>query len=123
MATPWSADSELEGVEMSANACLTEQEALEFIAYLTASADISLHEPELYGPFRLIDAASRLVGYVLENDPGNERYDFWQSMKTEIDQKKVWLMWDRPGFRQFLREMPGKVAQELSRSYGLSEAD
>ena len=108
---------------MSVNTCLTEQEALEFLAYLTASADISLHEPELYGPFRLIDAASRLVGYVLENDPGNERYDFWQTMKTEIDQKKVWLMWDRPGFRQFLGEMPGKVALELARSYGLSEAD
>lgn len=104
---------------MSNNISLTEQEALELLAYLTASADISLFEPELYGPFRLIDAASRLAGYVLEHDPGDERRDFWQSTKTEIDEKKVWLMWDRPGFREFVAAMPGKVARELSRTYGL----
>lgn len=102
---------------MAGDLRLTERQALEFLAYLTASADISLHEPELYGPFRLIDAASRLAGYVLENEVEIGRREFWQAVKTEIDQKKVWLMWDRPGFREFLQEMPGKVALELSRGF------
>ncbi len=100
---------------MSEHIALTEEQALELLAYLTASADISLFEPELYGPFRLIDAASHVAGYVLSHDPGDRRA-FWEALKTEIDQKKVWLMWDRPGFRQFLAEMPGKVAGELARA-------
>lgn len=98
---------------MSDNIALTETEALKLLAYLTASADISLFEPELYGPFRLIDAAGQLAGYVLEHDPG-ERREFWQAIKTEIEQKKGWLMWDRPGFREFLAQMPEKVARELN---------
>lgn len=99
---------------MSDHAVLTEAEALQLLAFLTASADISLFEPELYGPFRLIDAASQLAGYVLAHDPGDRRA-FWEATKTEIDQKKGWLMWDRDGFREFLSEMPAKVADELKR--------
>jgi hypothetical protein len=99
---------------MSNHFVMTETEALKLLAYLTSSADISLFEPELYGPFRLIDAASQLAGCVLANDPG-ERREFWAALKTEIDQKKVWLMFDRPGFREFLAAMPGIVAAELAK--------
>jgi hypothetical protein len=93
---------------------MTEAEALKLVAYLTASADISLFEPELYGPFRLIDAASQVADAVLKNNPDGERQAFWAALKQEIDDKKGWLMWDRPGFRSFLQGMPGKVAAELS---------
>lgn len=93
-------------------------ELLRFLAYLTASADISSFEPELYPPFRLIDAASQLAGYVLTHDIApDERRPFWEATKTEIDQKKVWLMWDRPGFREFLAGLPAKVARELRQRY------
>lgn len=91
---------------------LTESEALNLLAFLTASAEISLIEPDLYGSFRLIDAASRLAGYVLQHDPGDHR-DFWEAIKSEIDVKKIWLMSDRPSFREFLKQMPAKVAREL----------
>jgi hypothetical protein len=102
---------------------LTEPEALKLLAYLTASADISLFEPELYGPFRLIDAASQLAGYVLGHETKKGwRRAFWDGVKTEIDQKKVWLMWDRPGFREFLNQMPGKVAGELAQAKGQPDA-
>lgn len=94
---------------------LTEAEALHLLAFLTASADISVFEPALYGPFRLIDAASQLAGYVLAHDPGDRRA-FWEAAKTEIDEKKGWLMWDRDGFQEFLSQMPAKVANELIRS-------
>jgi hypothetical protein len=93
---------------------LTEPEALRLLAFLTTSAEISMVEPELYGPFRLIDAASKLAGYVLQHDPG-ERREFWEELKTEIDLKKIWLMSDRPNFREFLKRMPAVVARELVR--------
>ena len=93
---------------------MSEAEVLKLVAYLTASADISLFEPELYGPFRLIDAASQVADAVLKNNPDGERQAFWAALKQEIDDKKGWLMWDRPGFRAFLQAMPGKVAAELS---------
>jgi hypothetical protein len=104
---------------MPEHAVLTEAEALQLLAFLTASAEISVFEPALYGPFRLIDAASQLAGYVLAHEPGDRRA-FWEATKTEIDQKKGWLMWDRDGFREFLSEMPGKVANELIRSGQIS---
>ncbi len=98
---------------MPNSTAVTEAEALKLLAYLTASADISLFEPELYGPFRLIDASSQLAGYVVGHQP-KQRAEFWQAIKTEIDQKKVWLMWDRPGFRAFLEGVPSRVAAELA---------
>ncbi|MEM7132339.1 MAG: DUF6092 family protein [Chloroflexota bacterium] len=92
---------------------MTEEEALKLVAYLTASADISLREPELYGPFRLIDAAGQVAEAVLKNNPSEERRAFWESLKQEINEKSVWMMWDQSGFRDFLQEMPAKVAEEL----------
>jgi hypothetical protein len=97
---------------MTEQMALTETEALQLLAHLTASAEISLVEPDLYGPFRLIDAASQLAGHVLQHDAGDCR-EFWSAIKTEIDCKKIWLMSDRPNFRKFLQQMPAKVAQEL----------
>src|SRR4030065_931333 len=90
---------------------LTETEALQLLAYLTASAEISLVEPDLYGPFRLIDACSKLAGHVLQHDPGDSR-EFWEVIKAEIDLKKIWLMSDRVNFREFIKRMTAKGAQE-----------
>jgi hypothetical protein len=97
---------------MTEHMVLTESEALQLVAHLTASAEISLIEPDLYGPFRLIDACSKLAGHVLQHDPGDRR-DFWEDLKAEIDFKKIWLMSDRENFREFIKQMPAKVAQEL----------
>ncbi|HZD56035.1 MAG TPA: DUF6092 family protein [Anaerolineales bacterium] len=97
---------------MTEHMVLTESEALQLVAHLTASAEISLIEPDLYGPFRLIDACSKLAGHVLQHDPGDRR-DFWEGLKAEIDLKKIWLMSDRENFREFIKQMPAKVAQEL----------
>lgn len=99
---------------MTDHMILTETEALQLLAYLTASAEISLVEPDLYGPFRLIDACSKLAERVLQHDPGDSR-EFWKEIKAEIDQKKIWLMSDRINFREFIKIMPAKVAQELVR--------
>ena len=60
----------------------------------------SIHEPTYYGTFRLIDAASRLIGFMLEHDPPKTGA-FLRELKTELDTKKVWMMWDRDGLFRF----------------------
>ncbi len=36
-------------------------------------------------------------------------------MKTELDTKKVWMMWDREAYFEFLRATPAVVAAEVKR--------
>lgn len=98
---------------------LTEEQALQLVAFLASAAEITLVEPTYYGTFRLIDAASRMIGYMLEN--GNlESEEFLREFKRELDTKKVWMMWDREAYYDFLRAAPGEVAGELRRRH---EAD
>jgi hypothetical protein len=35
--------------------------------------------------------------------------------KEEVDTKKVWMMWDREAYYDFLRSAPAVVAAELKR--------
>jgi hypothetical protein len=93
---------------------LTEEQALQLIAFLTSAAEISIHEPTYYGTFRLIDAASRLIGFMLEHDPPRSGA-FLRELKTELDTKKVWMMWDRDAYFDFLRATPAQVAAEVKR--------
>ena len=96
---------------------LNEEQAFRLIAYLTSAAEISLHEPTYYGSLRLIDAASRLIGFMLEHDlPTAE--PFLRELKSELDTKKVWCMWDREAFYDFVQDVPAEVAAELMRREG-----
>ncbi len=92
---------------------LTRDQAMQLIAYLTSSAEISLQEPVHYGTLRLVDATSRLIGFMLENGEPDAN-GFLQSLKDEIDTKKLWAMWDQPAYFQFLRDTPAKVAGEMA---------
>lgn len=98
---------------MGSQMVVNEDEAYELLAHLLASAEICTFEPCYYGPFRLLDAASRLMEYMLRHDTVGDT-DL-QDFKREIDQKKGWMMWDRPGYFQFLGEVAGKIASELKR--------
>jgi hypothetical protein len=92
---------------------LTEDEAYELLAHLVASAEICTFEPCYYGSFRLIDTASRLMGHMLgRGDP--ERDGWLRDLREEIDRKKVWMMWDREGYFQFLGEVAGPLAARLA---------
>jgi hypothetical protein len=93
---------------------LTEEQALQLIAFLTSAAEISIHEPTYYGTFRLTDAASRMIGFMLENETPRTG-PFLRELKTELDTKKVWMMWDREAYFDFLRAVPGQVATEVKR--------
>jgi hypothetical protein len=98
----------------ASNCVLTEEQALQLIAFLTSAAEISIHEPTYYGTFRLIDGASRLIGFMLEHDPPRSE-EFLRELKTELDTKKVWMMWDREAYFDFLRATPALVAGEVKR--------
>ena len=91
---------------------LSEREAFEILAFLFSSAELCLKEPTYYGSFRLVDAASRLMGHMLAHDPERSAA-FLRDFKAEVDQKKAWMMWDREAFFDFLRAAPAVVAGEL----------
>ncbi len=84
---------------------LTRAQADELISFLLSSAEITLREPIHYGPLRLVDAVSRLVGFMETNEAVQDG-DFLADLKDEIDVKKQWCMWDKPGFYDFLRQTP-----------------
>lgn len=93
---------------------VTEREAYELLAHLVSSAEICTFEPAYYGPFRLLDAASRLMGYMLQHSQGGDTA-WLENFKRELDEKKGWMMWDRPGFFEFLGQVTAPVAEELKR--------
>ena len=107
-----------------AKTVLTEDEALEIIAFLFSSAEISLVEPTYYGTFRLVEAASRLMDFMLAHDP-EQSADWLRDFKAEIDVKKNWMMWDREAYLDFLRKAPAAVASEIrhTRERGASNTD
>jgi hypothetical protein len=96
------------------NCALTEEQALQLIAFLTSAAEISIHEPTYYGTFRLTDAASRMIDFMLKNETPRTG-TFLRELKVELDTKKVWMMWDREAYFDFLRAVPGQVAKEVKR--------
>lgn len=115
MSTDVQEASATEGTTPAASGCvLNEEQALQLIAFLTSAAEISIHEPTYYGTFRLIDAASRLITFMLEHDPPRSG-EFLRELKTELDTKKVWMMWDREAYFEFLRATPAVVAAEVKR--------
>jgi hypothetical protein len=93
---------------------LTEEQAFDILAFLFSSAEICLVEPTYYGTFRLIDAASRMMGHMLAHDPERSG-EFLRRFKEEVDTKKVWMMWDREAYYDFLHEAPAVVAAEVKR--------
>lgn len=92
---------------------LTRAQADELISFLLSSAEITIKEPIHYGPLRLVDAVSRMIGF-MEANGAVEDGDYLSNLKDEIDVKKQWCMWDKPSFYQFLRETPRGMAEYVS---------
>ena len=99
---------------MNQSKVLSEDEAFELLVFLITSARGCVDEPKLYGTFRLVDAASKLVGFVLENHP-EQSEGFLRDLKQEMDERKLSLMTDQEGYIQFLGDITREVAQELKR--------
>ena len=84
---------------MSGNDVL-HKKLFELIGYMLSSACGLVDEPQMYGPFRLVEGVSRLCGILADEDTGYG--DFFLKLKTRIDGKKYSLMSDENTFIELM---------------------
>lgn len=84
------------------------------LIFLATSARGCIDEPPLYGPFRLVDALSRLID-LYDHVPGLKKDAFLTDIKAEIEGKKLLVMSDPEEFKKFLDELIRKFTVELKR--------
>ncbi len=83
----------------------------DFVLYLVTSARLTLDERAIYGSFRLIEGASRLIESA-EDVEGLDPDGFLRSMRDSIDQNKARMMLDKEGFREWLTDLAAGMASE-----------
>jgi hypothetical protein len=91
---------------------LTEDQAFELLTFLVTSARLCIDEPENYGSFRLIDAASRLLGMLLDGE-GAVDGDFYARLRQEIDERKTMVMYDEAAYADLLKHAAREVGRHL----------
>lgn len=79
-----------------------EDDLFQVICYMVTSAANLLQETRAYGPFRLIDATSRLIT-ALENS--GVRSARLEGIRTFIEQEKYTVMTDEVRFNRFLQQL------------------
>lgn len=89
------------------------EDIYDLIGYMVTSAKELVIDPKLYGPFRLVDAVSRLIE-VLEREGAAD--EFMLSLKSFIDEGKFTVMTDESQFFSFLDELVVKVALHVQES-------
>ena len=88
----------------------------EIAVFLATSAQGCLNEPPLYGPFRLLDALSKLAD-LPDYAEGLNPDAFLKEIKTIVDEKKFLVMYDEQGFRKTIDELVAKFSKELRKRY------
>lgn len=84
------------------------EEAYDLIGYMVSAAKELVVDPKMYGPFRLVDAASRFIELLEKQGVAD---DFMVSLRDYIDQEKFSVMTDEAGFIAFLDEVVVRVAK------------
>lgn len=97
---------------MKDNMVLSEDNAIELLAFLVTSAQGVVNEPELYGSFRLIDAASRLLGFILGTGRSTNPAVL-QRIRDSIEDNKMRMVTDEQGYLAFLDDIVRMTAKEL----------
>ena len=83
----------------------------DFVLYLVTSARLNLDEKPIYGAFRMIEGASRLIE-ATEDLTGGEADGFLTEIQAEIEQNKARMTVDKHGFRAWLAELAARLATE-----------
>ena len=86
-------------------------ELVDLLSYMATSARGLLEEPANYGPFRLIEGASRLCA-MLEKQEGVDQ-EFLASLRETIDAGKFNVMFDVEAFTKTLDEAVLIIARQL----------
>ena len=90
----------------------------DFILYLITSARTSLDERAIYGSFRLIEGASRLIE-AAEEIPDLEVDDFLRATRQSIDRNKARMMLEKDAYRAWLTDLAtGLASESVKRSMG-----
>ncbi len=87
-----------------------EEAIFELISYMSVSARNLLNEPARYGPFRLVDAASRLVDVLKANGLESERLD---RVQANIEEGKYSAMGTPEEFENFLEGLVLLLVDEI----------
>jgi Family of unknown function (DUF6092) len=99
---------------------LTEDEALELLAYLVTAARTQVDEPPEYGPMRLLTAAGRLANFVAARASPETRA-LLDGPLRQIPDTAV-LTADPAGYTAQLDGVCQAVAQHLARHFGLDRS-
>lgn len=91
----------------------SQEEMFKLLCYMVSSARGLVRETKLYGPFRLIDAASRLIE-ALEREGTADR--FLSGVRELIEENKYRVMTDKEGFIRFLDELVLRMVERLEGS-------
>ena len=79
------------------------RELMDLMGFMITSARGLLDEPTLYGPFRLIDGASKMCAIMENNVEGNN--EFLRRLRNKIDEGKFSVMTDVDAFKLMLDEV------------------
>lgn len=82
----------------------------DFIAYLVSSARGLFVEPQIYGPFRCLDAVSRFIRLLSDFgivDP------YLDELRDEVDKNKYLVLIDESKFREFVVYLNVKLARRV----------
>ncbi len=75
----------------------------ELVGYMLTSARGLIDEPQLYGPFRLIDGVSRICDFLAHEETGYG--DFFDKLKKRIDKGKFVVISDEEAFVKLLDDL------------------
>lgn len=84
------------------------------ISFLASSAQGCITEPKLYGPFRLIDAISKLCDFP-KYSKEMEDDSFLQHIKEEIDEHKFLVLKEEEAFKDFIKKLVNTLAREYKK--------
>ena len=79
-----------------------EKQIFGLVCYMVTSACNLVNETKNYGPFRLVDTASRLITILSENQGSSSELE---KIQEKIEQGKYKVMEGEPQFRSFLNEL------------------
>lgn len=88
------------------------KEFFDLLCYVLTSARGLIDEPKIYGPFRLIETASRLILILEKHDMADE---FLKKERKKIDEEKHSVMKSEEKFRGFLDKLILEFTEELKR--------
>jgi hypothetical protein len=97
---------------MSQPQVITEDNLYELLAFLASSAYLCVNEPKLYGTFRLVDAACRLIDFALQGGQLEDE-QFLRAFQEDANTKKMLLMTDEGAYIKFLEDATRSMAKEL----------